>query len=76
MGRRRAVCSVPETEDEAAVSLDESLSSSTESSLAERRRGSVDWEPAAEGVAGAAEEEGPGESGEDSSSLSEGGGDG
>jgi len=63
-------------EDEAAVSLDESLSSSTESSLAERRRGSIDWEPAAEAMAGAADDEGPGESGEDSSSLSEGRGEG
>jgi hypothetical protein len=56
--------------------LDESLSSSTESSLAERRRGSIDWEPAAEAMAGAADDEGPGESGEDSSSLSEGRGEG
>jgi hypothetical protein len=63
-------------EDEAAVSLDESLSSSTESSLAKRRRGSVDWEPAAEVMAGAADGVGLGESGEDSSSLSGGGGEG
>jgi hypothetical protein len=63
-------------DDEAAVSLDESLYSSTESSLAKHRKGSVDWEPATEVMAGTADGVGLGESGEDSSSLSEGGGEG